>query len=204
MSTLSKTEQLQLLLKNQLDNLKGDRLGKIEIKHCVVLQGSLPIELPPYTTGNLCQTIANLRNCPNARIYIQVPQNREGVVPSSFKEQLALLNESLKMSSIAGGDVVVQSGVGPALKSDSSFQRVLCLRCQCGLYYRGKKISEDGSSVAKLAYRKETFVNDRQNHRHGIDEKKGTKRTRAVRCNPLSGAACKFQITLLYDGSGFF
>ena len=113
MSAFSKTEQLQSLLQNQLDTLKGERLGKIEINHCVVLQGPSPLELPSYTSGNLCRTIANLRNCPNARVYIQVPTNREGVVPTSFNEQLALINNSLKMSAIAGGDVLVQSGLGP-------------------------------------------------------------------------------------------
>ena len=75
MSAVSKKEQLQSLLKSQLEHLEGERLGKIEIKHCVVLQGSSPVELPPYTAGNLCKTIANLRNCPNAWVYVQVPHN---------------------------------------------------------------------------------------------------------------------------------
>ena len=108
------------------------------------------------------------------------------------------------MSAILGGDVLVQSGLGPALKQDSDFQRVLCLCCQCGLYYKGKKISDNGTAVANLNYHKENFVNNRQNHRHGITGKKGAKRTRALRCNPLSGTHCKFNITLLHDCLGFF
>ena len=81
------------------------------------------------------------------------------------------------------------------------------------LYYYGylrvnnssvEKISDDGSSVAKLGYQKENYVNDRQNHCQGIQGNKGAKWTRALRCNPLSGTACKFNLTLLYNGSAFF
>ena len=84
-----------------------------------------------------------------------------------------MLNKALKMSAISSGDVLVQSGLGPTLKSDSDFQGVLCLRCQCDLYYKGKKISNNGAAVANLNYRKENFVNDRQNHRHSINGKRG-------------------------------
>ena len=204
MSAVSKTVQLQSLLQTQLNELKSDRLGIINFPHAVVIHGTQTTDPPVYYLGNLCETIANLRNCPNARIYLQVPPNHNGVVPSDFKEQLSVLNEALKMSAINGGDVVVQSGLGPALKSDSDFKRVLCLCCQCGLYYKGKKIADNGKSVANLDYRKENYVNDRQNHRHGIQGKKGAKRTRALRCNPLSGTPCKFNITLLHDRVGFF
>ena len=61
-----------------------------------------------------------------------------------------MLNKALKMSAISSGDVLVQSGLGPALKSDSNFQPVLCLCCQFGLYYKGKKISNNGATVANL------------------------------------------------------
>ena len=204
MSAVSKTAQLQTLLQSQLQHLKSERLGSIVVPHAIVIQGESSTALSAFTTGNLCQTIANLRNCPNARIYIQVPPNREGLVPQDFKDQLLLTSQSLKLSAINGGDVIVQSGLGPQPKPPSEYQRVMCLRCQCGLYYRGKKISKEGNAVANLAYRKENFVNDRQNHRHGIDGKKGAKRTRALRCNPLTGTPCKFNLSLLHDAKGFF
>ena len=138
MSAVSKTAQLQTLLQSQLQHLKSESLGSIVVPHAIVIQGESSTALPAFTTGNLCQTIANLRNCPNARIYIQVPPNREGHVPPDFKDQLLLTSQSLKLSAINGGDVIVQSGLGPQPKPPSEYQRVMCLRCQCGLYYRGK------------------------------------------------------------------
>ena len=142
MSAVSKPVQLQLLLQSQLNDLKSERLGIISFPHAVIIHGAQTLDLPVYNPGNLCETSANLQNCPNARIYLQVPPNHGGVVPSDFKEQLSVLNEALKMSAIAGGDVVVQSGLGPALKSSSGFQQVSCLCCQYGLYYRGKNFQE--------------------------------------------------------------
>ena len=204
MSAVSKTVQLQTLLQSQLDSLKNERTGKLVFPHAVIVHGETTAASPVYTVGNVCETIVNLRNFPNAQIYLEVPSDHEGKKPSTFKEQLSTLNEALKMSAISGGDVLVQSGLGPALKRDSEFQRVLCLCCQCGLYYKGKKISNNGDVVADLDYRKENFVNDRQNHRHGINGKKGVKRTRALRCNPLSGTPCKFNIMILHDSLGFF
>ena len=60
--------------------------------------------------------------------------------PLTKKDQLVLTSQALKLSAINGGDVIVQSGLGPQPKPPSDFQCVICLHCQCGLYYRGENI----------------------------------------------------------------
>ena len=101
MSAISKTVQLQTL-QSQLDSLKSERTGKLVFPHAVIVHGEPTTASPVYTLGNLCETIVNLRNFPDAQIYLQVPPDPEGNIPSSFKEQLSTLKRSVKNVSNLG------------------------------------------------------------------------------------------------------
>ena len=201
-SVCSKSLELQAKLQGQLEQLQLDRLGTVVVSHGVTItsEGSFP--LPSFKLGNLCETIHQYKKFPIARIYLEPPTNIDGIVPTDFTEQVTLLKEKMKLASIAGGDVIVQAGTGKKIQSD--IQRIAVFRCQCGMHYQGKKIRADGTTLNCLNYRKESFVNDRLNNRHGTDGKKGAKRSRALRHTPLSGNICRFNISIHFDGTGFF
>ena len=201
-SDLSKSSQLQVKLQVQLEQLRSERLGKIVVSHGVAIESEGVFSLPSFTSGNLCETIQQYQKIPIARIYIEPPTNREGIVPNDLSEQVHFLKERMKMASMAGGDVIVQAGTGK--KVQSGFKRVAVFRCQCGMHYKGKKISDSGTPLLSLNYRQESFVNDRANNRHGTDGRKGPKRSRALRHTPLNGTICGFNFSLLHDGVGFF
>ena len=135
-SDLSKSKELQAKLQLQLEQLRSERLGKIVVSHGVAIQSEGSFPLPSFTSGNLCKTIQQYQKIPIARIYIEPPTNREGIVPVDLSERVQLLKVKMKMASITGGDVIVQAGIGK--KIQSGFQRVAVFRCQCGMHYQGK------------------------------------------------------------------
>ena len=135
---LSKSRQLQAQLQVQLEQLWSKRLGKIVVSHGVAIDSEGSFSLPSFTSGNLCETIQQYQKIPIACIYIELPTNREGVVPIDLCEQVKLLKERMKMASIAWGDVIIQAGTGK--KVQSGFKRVAVICCQCGMHYKGKNI----------------------------------------------------------------
>ena len=161
MSSEPSLEDLQDSLMTELEALNMERLGLIKIKHAtwLAIAGQPPPAPLVYQDGNLLQTMNNLKYCSNARVYLESPQYAEGGVPIPSKKRLETLATALKTAAIAGGDVIVSSGKGQKVKNES-YNRVLCLRCQCSITYRGVKMSADGKSVSDMSYRKISYVND--------------------------------------------
>ena len=139
MSAVSKTAQLQTLLQSQPDQLKSKRIGKLVFPHAVIVHDQPTTASPIYTLGNLCETIVNLGNFPNARIYLPVPPNHEGKTWSRFKEELSKLNEGLKMSAFSSGDILVQSGLGPALNQIQASNRLYAFAVNVGFIAKERK-----------------------------------------------------------------
>lgn len=107
LSAALKLLELQAKLQLQFEQLKSNRLAKIIILHGVTIHSREAVALPQFSLGSLCKTIEQFKKFPSACIYLEIPRNRDGVIPTTFPEQVSMIKEKIKMACIAGGGVLV-------------------------------------------------------------------------------------------------